>query len=150
MKLTLKRIAKRNTYTIGRLYVDGVYECDTIEDKDRGLTKEMSLPDIQNAKVYGQTAIPTGTYRVQMGVKSPKYSKRAAFAWCGGYLPRLQDVPGWSGVLIHSGNRAEDTLGCIIVGRNTQVGMVTESMATLKTLYKKLAAAKDGITITIQ
>ena len=65
MKLELKRIAKRSTYTIGRLYIDGVYFCDTLEDTDRGLTSEMSEAEIKRIKVYGQTAIPTGTYNTK-------------------------------------------------------------------------------------
>ena len=135
MELLLKRIARRETYTIGRLYVDGVYVCDTLEDKDRGLKQSDAYAANKRKKVQGQTAIPTGRYQVTLGVKSPKYSLKNAYDWCGGYLPRVLNVPCFDGILIHAGNTAKDTEGCILVGRNTQVGKVLESMVTLKRLY---------------
>ena len=64
MEILLKRIAKKDTYTIGKFYIDGVYQCDTLEDKDRGLSKDMPLEDIKKNKVYGKTAIPVGKYQV--------------------------------------------------------------------------------------
>lgn len=148
MKINIRRIAKKNTYTIGKLYIDGEYFCDTIEDKDRGLKKEMTIAELQNRKIYGQTAIPAGTYNVTMKVQSPKYSKRVSYAWCKGYLPRLLDVPAYDGVLIHAGNTAKDSAGCILVGRNKVVGKVLNSMVTLKALYAKMKQAKS-ITLTI-
>ena len=75
MKIVLKRIAKRDSYTIGRLYIDGVKFCDTLEDKDRGLTQSMSVEDIKSKKVYGKTAIPTGTYTVSFNY-SNKFRKQ--------------------------------------------------------------------------
>ena len=143
MILTLKRIAKRPAYTIGKLYIDGVFFCDTIEDTERGLEMSMPLDMIAKMKVKGETAIPTGTYEVAMNIISPAYSKKKAFAWCKGVMPRLLNVPGWTGVLIHTGNTQKDSEGCIIVGRNTKVGMVTDSMATFKRLYPILRAASD-------
>ena len=99
------------------------------------------------------TAIPTGTYNVAMNVVSPKYS---AVKWykdlCGGKMPRLLDVPGFDGILIHPGNTALDSCGCILVGRNTKVGQVTQSRDTFKKLYRKMKAAHERgekITITI-
>ena len=65
MKLLLKRVAKRDTYTIGKLYIDGQYFCDTIEDKDRGLKQNTPLSTIKNTKIQNKTAIPTGTYNVK-------------------------------------------------------------------------------------
>ena len=152
MKLELKRIAKKPTYTIGKLYVNGQYVCNTIEDADRGLTQDSSLEEIKKKKIYGKTAIPVGTYEVTLNVVSPKYSKSPFMLKNanGGRVPRLIDVPGWSGVLIHTGNTAEDSLGCIIVGINDKVGMVTHSKETFIKLYKILQSAKDKITITIQ
>ena len=152
MKLELKRIAKKPTYTIGKLYVNGQYVCNTIEDADRGLTQDSSLEEIKKKKIYGKTAIPVGTYEVTLNVVSPKYSKSPFMLKNanGGRVPRLIDVPGWSGVLIHTGNPAEDSLGCIIVGINDKVGMVTHSKETFIKLYKILQSAKDKITITIQ
>ena len=110
MDLTLKRIARRETYTIGHLYIDGKYFCDTIEDTDRGL--KQSLPQSVNAakKRKGVTAIPEGKYLVVMNVKSPKFSTKKQYEWCGGYLPRLVNVPAFDGVLIHIGNTAKDRI----------------------------------------
>lgn len=150
MDLTLKRIARRETYTIGHLYIDGVYFCDTIEDTDRGLRQ--SLPESVNRskKRFGATAIPTGRYQVTLGVKSPKFSKKKQYDFCGGYLPRLINVPAFEGVLIHIGNTAKDTDGCLLVGRNTKVGKVLDSGVTFRALYEKLKAAKGLIFITVE
>ena len=154
MRIEVERRWKKETYTIGRLYVDGVYFCNTLEDKSRGLKQTDSTFFIKQRKVYGETAIPTGTYKVAMNVTSPKY---AAVAWywqlCRGKMPRLLDVPGFEGILIHPGNNALDTLGCILVGKNTKVGQLTESKAIFKTLYKMMEkAVKEGedILITIE
>lgn len=138
MKLKLKRIAFKPTYTIGRLFVDGKYVCDTIEDRDRGLTDSMTLEEIMRLKKYGETAIPYGTYRVQI-TYSPKFKKM---------MPILIGVKGFEGVRIHSGNTAKDSLGCLLVGRNTKVGMVTESRKTYNMLYAMMKDEKD-ITIEI-
>lgn len=153
MELLLKRIARRETYTIGHLNVDGVYVCDTIEDKDRGLTQSMSQAVIRAIKRNGVTAIPTGRYRVTLDVKSPKFSMKKyekTYGFCGGYLPKLINVPGFEGVLIHVGNTARDTDGCLLVGKNTRVGKVLESRVTFVKLYERLKEAKDSIYITIE
>lgn len=149
MKLTLKRIALKPTYTIGKLYVDNHYFCDTLEDKVRDLNKDGDLNDAGEGKVAGQTAIPYGTYKVTMDVQSPKFSQRASYAWCKGYLPRLLDVPHYEGVMIHSGNTPAHTAGCILVGENTVKGQVLNSMNTLKRLVNILKGA-ENITITIE
>lgn len=138
MKLKLKRIAFKSTYTIGRLFVDGKYVCDTIEDRDRGLTDSMTLEEIMRLKKYGETAIPYGTYKVQI-TWSPKFKKM---------MPILIGVKGFEGVRIHSGNTSKDSLGCLLVGRNTKVGMVTESRKTYNMLYDLIKDQKD-ITIEI-
>lgn len=140
MKLTLKRIALRPTYTIGKLYVNGKYECDTIEDTVRDLNHNGKF-DNGEKKVAGITAIPYGTYSITMKVKSPRFSQKIQYKKCGGYLPRLQGVPEFDGVLIHIGNTAEDSEGCILVGKNTQVGRVTDSTVTFWALYNKLLKA---------
>lgn len=147
MEILLKRIARRPTYTIGRLYIDGRYFCDTVEDTDRDLNRNGRF-DNGEAKVYAQTAIPNGRYRVTMNVRSPKFSSRTEYNWWRvngryGYLPRLLDVPHFEGILIHAGSSARSSAGCIIVGRNTVVGGVTDSMATCKKLYPILKAAAD-------
>ena len=150
--MLLKRIARRETYTIGHLYIDGVYFCDTLEDKDRGLTQSMPMAVIRAVKRKGVTAIPTGRYRVTMVVRSPKFSQKKYeknYGFCDGFLPRLINVPGYDGVLIHIGNTAKDTDGCILVGKNTKVGRVLESRATFVKLYEILKG-KDDFYITIE
>lgn len=153
MKITVKRIAKQSTYTIGKLYVDNKYFCDTLEDTDRGLTSSMPLSEISELKKRGITAIPTGTYQITLDVVSPKFSKYKQYNFCNGKLPRLLNVPGYEGVLIHIGNKPEDTEGCILVGYNTVKGQVTNSTDTFKKLYALLLAAKNNneqITITYE
>ena len=150
MELLLKRIARRDTYTIGHLYVDGKYFCDTIEDKDRGLSQALPVTVNKNKKKQGITAIPVGRYRVTLSIQSPRFSKKKQYEFCNGYLPRLVNVPAFDGVLMHIGNTAKDTEGCILVGKNTQVGMVTDSTATFKRLYKVLKSSLDNIYVTIE
>lgn len=143
MELTLKRVALENTYTIGKLYIDGTYFCDTIEDKVRDLNKDGDLNDLGECKISSLTAIPYGKYEVTLKVKSPKYSVRPTYNWCGGYLPRLINVQHFEGILIHAGNTADDSAGCILVGENKVKGQVINSMVTLKKLYPLLKAASD-------
>lgn len=150
MNLLLKRIAKKEKYTIGKLYIDGKWFSNTLEDKDRGLNQSMSLDKIKSIKVYGETAIPTGTYKIDMNTVSPKFkNKHWAKEW-GGRLPRLLQVPGYSGVLIHVGNSAQDSFGCILVGENKLVGKVLNSSNTFRKLMDILTKAKEEIFITIQ
>ena len=149
MKLLLKRIAKNSTYTIGKLYLDNEYFCDTLEDTDRGLTSSDSLQDVLKKKVYGKTAIPSGTYKVTMDVISPRFKDRSWAKPYDGKLPRLIDTIGFEGVLIHVGNISDDTYGCILVGKNTIKGKVTDSINTFHSLMQKLLANKDDLTITI-
>lgn len=153
MELTLKRIALRDTYTIGKLYINGTYYCDTCEDRVRDNNKDGDLNDVGEGKVYGKTAIPYGRYEITMKVQSPKYSQRASYAWCKGYLPRLLNVSHFEGILMHAGNTAKDSAGCIIVGENKVKGKVVNSMLTLKRLIPILKKASDNnekIWITIE
>ena len=153
MEIVVKRLCPKENYTIGKLYVDGVYECDTLEDKVRDLNKDGDLNDVGEGKVSGKTAIPYGKYEVTMKVQSPKYSQRASYAWCKGYLPRLLKVPHFEGILIHSGNDSTHSAGCILVGENKVKGQVINSMATLKRLVPMLKHASDNnekIWITIE
>ena len=138
MRIELVRIAFKDTYTIGKLYVDGKYECDVLEDVDRGLDSSMSESEILKKKVKGQTAIPTGHYVINI-TYSPKYKRM---------MPLLLDVKGFSGIRIHSGNTSKDTEGCLIVGKNKKVGMVLESRDTYKRLFKMMQDQKE-ITIDI-
>ncbi|QOR59624.1 L,D-carboxypeptidase/transpeptidase [uncultured phage cr126_1] len=153
MKLLLRRIFKGPRYTIGKLSINDVYECDTLEDQDRGLTSQMSLEEIKAKKVYGVTAIPTGTYSINMTTVSPKFKDRAWAKPYKGILPRLENVKGYEGVLIHVGNKAEDTLGCILVGENKVKGQVINSTATfyeLMTVLLKAQSAGEVIELTIE
>lgn len=149
MELLLRRIARKSSYTIGRLFIDGEYFCDAIEDKDRGLNSKMSPEYIKKLKVPGQTAIPTGRYHINMNTVSPKFSKKKQYDFIQGKLPRLENVPGYSGVLIHIGNTQLDTDGCLCVGENKIVGMVVNSTATFQKLMLRLRATEEDIWITI-
>lgn len=140
MRITLIRIANKPTYCIGKLYVDGKYFCDTIEDTDRGLSDEMDEKEILKKKVKGETAIPTGIYHVYL-TYSPKYKKQ---------MPLIDNIKGYSGIRIHSGNTSKDTEGCLIVGKNTKVGMVTESRKMYNALFRMLVATDSKIIIDIQ
>jgi len=129
MKLLLERIYKAPTYTIGKLSIDGVHFCDTLEDVVR--------PD--GVKVYGQTAIPTGTYTVILTM-SNRFKK---------VLPLLLNVPMFDGIRIHAGNTSEDTHGCLLVGINDKKGRVGSSLVTMAKLMPMLEN-ETHIEITIQ
>ena len=155
MELTLKRIALRSEYTIGKLYVDGEYVCDTIEDTVRDLDKDGKFANGE-VKIPGKTAIPYGRYEITMKVKSPKYSNFSKYSWAkkyDGYLPRLLNVPHFDGVLIHVGNSALDSEACVLVGENKVVGKVINSVNTFRRLMDDyLVPAKkrnEKISITI-
>lgn len=154
MELLLKRIALKPNYTIGKLYIDGKYFCDTLEDTDRGLSSSMSVENIYLNKIKGKTCIPKGTYKITLDVVSTKYSNFTKYSYtrfCNGKMPRLLEVPGFSGILIHAGNTPEDTDGCILVGENKAVGKVINSQKVWKKLYGYLQEGKqEGIVITIQ
>lgn len=141
MKLTLKRIALRSTYTIGRLYVDGNYFCDTLEDTVRDLNKDGKF-DNGEKKVYGKTAIPYGTYEIKW-TYSPRFKK---------YTPQLMNVPSFEGIRIHAGSTPADTAGCLLLGENKKVGMVLNSRATINKFYPmiKEACSKEKVTIEIK
>lgn len=143
MKLLLKRIALRPTYTIGHLFIDGAKFCDTVEDKVRDTNKDGDLLDEGEGKVYAETAIPYGTYDVTLNVQSPRFRTKKAYEFCKGFLPRLLNVPHFEGVLIHIGNTANDSGGCILVGENKVVGGLINSTATFTRLYGRLKAAAD-------
>jgi len=158
MELKLRRVAKKDKYTIGHLYRKDrengqwVFVCDTIEDKDRGLDQSMTLANIARLKVKHQTAIPTGKYEIDMNTVSGTFVKKPLYKdFCGGKVPRLKYVKGFSGILIHSGTDQDSSSGCIIVGENKVVGKVINSWATFKRVYSLLkAAANRGEKITIE
>lgn len=143
MRILLQRHALKAGYTIGRMEINGRYFCDTLEDTDRGLRESMTEDEIAALKVKGATAIPIGTYRIDMQTRSPRF---------GRVLPRLVSVKGYAGVLIHSGNTADDTEGCILVGENRERGKVLNSRDTLEHLLAFLRAAQaegEEIELTI-
>ena len=132
MRLILKWLYLKTDYTIGKLYMDGKYFCDTLEDQVRDLTKERKIP--------GRTAIPAGVYEIVVNV-SPRFKRK---------LPRLLDVPGFDGILIHRGNTAEDTAGCILVGENRERGKVINSTRYEVQLTGILERAQEKGEITIE
>ena len=133
MKLRVERLWKKPAYTVGRLFVDGKFFCNTLEDTVRDLSNEK--------KVYGKTAIPYGQYKVVYNW-SPKFGRN---------LPRLLNVPAFEGILIHPGNTADDSAGCILVGRDTEVGRLTESRYTSDKLNVLIEdAQRRGESITIE
>lgn len=133
MKIKLQRRYRGPEYTIGSLIINGSYFCDTLEDQVRDLKKE--------AKIKGKTAIPAGTYKIIVN-RSPKFKRM---------LPRLLDVPFFDGILIHRGNTAADTHGCILVGENKAKGKVINSTAyEIKLTELIMDAAQRGEPVTIE
>lgn len=127
MLITVKRLYKTENSTIGELLVDGLFECFTLEDKER------------EVKIKGETAIPKGTYKVIIN-ESNRFKRE---------LPLLLNVPNFEGVRIHSGNTNHDTEGCILVGQSRNKNYIGQSRKAFEKLFKKMKKAKD-ITITIQ
>lgn len=150
MKILLKRIYNCTKYCIGHLYVDDQYICDTIEDQDRMLDSSMSTDLIYKIKVPRQTAIPTGKYKVTLNVRSPKFSKYKYYMlFCHGKVPRILNVPGFDGILIHRGVDEKSSAGCIIVGYNKVKGKVVNSQEAFEKLYNILKTSKDTIELEI-
>lgn len=141
MRLKLERKYFKEDYTIGNLYVNGEFFSNTLEDKNRDLNKNGRF-DNGETKVYGQTCIPFGTYRIIVNM-SPKFGRE---------LPRLLDVPHFEGILIHRGNSPENTLGCILVGENKVKGKVINSTPyeeRLVRMMKESLSRGEDITIEI-
>ena len=143
MEILVKREYKKKDYTIGKMYINGEYFCDTLEDTDRGLKQDMSLSELKELKEYGRTAIPTGRYPIAY-TYSPRFKK---------HLPLLLNVPAFEGVRIHSGNTHKDTEGCILLGENKAVGKVLNSRKTMDKfmrILKPAIEACEDIWITIK
>jgi len=153
MEILINRRWKKDTYTIGECFINNVKFSETCEDKDRGLMSTMPINEIKAKKIYGKTAIPTGTYEVKM-TYSPKFANRAFARKYGGKVLEIMDVKGYQGVRIHPFNTAEDSLGCIAVGRNLQKGKVLQSTIYYYKLMDEhvMPALKKGekITLTIK
>ena len=147
MELIVDRKYKKQSYTIGNLYVDGKFFSNTLEDTDRGLNDSMSVTEIKRLKKPSITAIPKGTYEITLDVISPKYCTNSFYKQvCNGKVPRLLNVKGFEGILIHVGegyNGQTLTSGCLLVGKNTIKGGLTDSRNTFKNLYKLLKDAKN-------
>ena len=139
MKLKLNRIALRKTYTIGKLYIDGKYFCDTLEDAVRDTNKSGKF-DNGEKKVKGKTAIPYGIYEIKW-TYSPRFKK---------YTPQLMNVPQFEGIRIHAGNSSTDTEGCLLLGQNKKVGMVLNSRATINKFYPIIKEACSNGKVTIE
>lgn len=139
MKLKLKRIALRPTYTIGKLYIDDAYFCDTLEDTVRDTNKSGKF-DNGEQKIKGKTAIPYGTYEIKW-TYSPRFKK---------YTPQLMNVPSFEGIRVHAGNTSADTEGCLILGENKQVGKVLNSRATINKFYPIIKEACSNGKVTIE
>lgn len=150
MKILVERKYKKDKYTIGVMYINGIKFSDTLEDKDRNLTCDMPEYEITSKKVYGQTAIPSGTYKIYM-TPSPKFSLRLWAKKYNGKVPQIMNVKGFEGVRIHPFNTAEESLGCIAVGRNLEKGKVLQSTAYYYRLLDNyiVPAIKRGESIEI-
>lgn len=142
--LKVKRLIKNNNYTLGKLYYNDRFLCSTLEDKDRGLYDTMTLEEINNKKVYGETAIPYGTYDIDMNTISPKFKDRTWAKPYNGIIPRLVNVKGFEGVLIHVGNYAKDTLGCILVGTVSGDCLINSRKAYDALMYNLLLDKNKG------
>lgn len=125
MEMELRRVNRADRYTEGRLSFDGRRVCDTVEDRDRDENRNGRL-DAGEVKIQGETAIPNGRYRVTLEY-SPKFSPR----YGGRRIPTIHDVPGFSGIRMHTGNDARDSEGCVIVGVRHAPGVVLDSRVTL-------------------
>ena len=156
MKLKLIRKYRCSNYCIDKLYINNEYFSDALEDPDRGLTDTMSLEEIKKIKIKGNTCIPYGTYNITLDVYSPKFGSKSYYKEvCNGKVPRLLNVKGFDGILIHVGdgpNGHRLTEGCILVGRNTIKGGLTEGKKYFQLLYNQMLEAKnkgEEIKITI-
>ena len=152
MELVVDRKWKKQDYTISNLTIDGKWFCNILEDTDRGLDDSMSIAEIKKLKKSTITAIPRGTYEVTLDVFSPRFCTKTFYKQvCNSKLPRLLNVKGFEGILIHAGNTANNSAGCLLVGLNTVKGKVTSSQDTFTKLYKALKEGRDrGEKITIK
>lgn len=158
MEIIVDRKYKKTTYTISNLTINGKWFCNVVEDTDRNLDSTMSPEYIKKVKDVNKnginddaiTAIPKGTYKVTLNVVSPKFVKKDYYKkFCNGKLPRLLNVPGFDGVLMHCGSTAKSSAGCLILGYNKIKGGVIDSQKAFELVYKELLKDKDNITIKI-
>lgn len=146
MDIILKRDKFTKKSTEGEITIGGLHECYTMEDTDRGLRDSMSLDEINKLKVHGQTCIPYGVYKVVV-TKSDRFSMLRGHDV---YLPLVVGVKGYEGIRIHTGNKPEDTEGCILPAKNRGLDYVTESTEAFTKLNDKInQAIKRGEIVTI-
>lgn len=140
MRLRLERRYLGPSYTIGTLFIDGMYVCETIEDRVRDYNMDGDLEDVGETKLFGETAIPYGKYKVELTM-SPKFKR---------LLPLVKNVKHFTGIRIHRGNTAGDSHGCILPGENKQKGRVTKSTKyEMLIVERMLKAIKNSEEITI-
>lgn len=154
MEVLVYRKWPKDEYTVGRLFIDGSLICNTLEDTDRGLSDAMDERTVRNRKIYGKTAIPRGRYKIDMETVSPKFSKKKFYMdVCQGKLPRIKNVKGFEGILLHvaDGPKGADLLeGCIGVGLNRVKGQLCEGKDVFTKIYRLMKEAHDrGETIYI-
>lgn len=151
MEILIYRKWKREDYCVGRMSIDGETICNTMEDTDRGLDDGMQDWQIRNKKIPNVTAIPTGRYKVDMDTVSPKFSKYPFYMEvCQGKLPRLKNVKGFEGILLHCGTDHSNSSGCILLGLNKVRGKLTDTKETFKKVYAMMKEAHNkGETIYI-
>ena len=157
MELVVDRKWKKQSYTISNLTIDGKWFCNVLEDKDRNLDSSMSIAKIRELKKPSITAIPKGTYEVTLDVISPKYCNNSFYKQvCNGKVPRLLNVKGFEGILIHVGDGprgADLSSGCLLCGYNKVKGQLRDGKEVFKKLYSLLKEAKsrgEKLTITIK
>ena len=142
MELRLERKYRSNNYCIDKLYINGKYFSDALEDPDRGLTDTMSLEEIKKIKIKGNTCIPYGTYNVTI-TYSPRFKKN---------LPLINNVKGFEGIRVHNGNTPQDSSGCVLLGFNKVKGRVVDSKVTVNKfidIVQKALNKGEKVTITI-
>ena len=162
MKLINTRFAFTHNSTIGKLTVDNQILCYILEPTDRGLEDSMALEDIQKRKIWGKTAIPTGTYELKLisgaGIfnrfhfLADKYTVTGETGKIPFEIPELQNVKDFSDVLIHPGNYPKDTEGCSLVGGTIETDFVGATPAAFEALRVHCfdAIRAGGVTYTLQ
>ena len=142
MELRLERKYRNNNYCIDKLYINGKYFSDALEDPDRGLTNNMSLEEIKKIKIKDNTCIPYGTYNVTI-TYSPRFKRN---------LPLINNVKGFEGIRVHNGNTPQDSSGCVLLGFNKIKGQVIDSKVTVNKfidIVQKALNKGEKVTITI-
>lgn len=142
MEIKVIRKYFKETYTIGKMFIEGNMFCEVLEDRDRGLSDDMSLSQIKKIKIYSKTAIPYGRYEVK-SYFWPKYRK---------VYPWLQNVKGFTGILCHQGRTADHSSGCLLLGENKIKGGLINGEKYVRKLTEMVQACEkrgEKVYITI-